>query len=88
MLEQKVPCENCITLSICKARVKDGDLFDLMGLTDICNPFRQYIFLIYPPTKRVVIDFSERVPGDIHLMKCIKELKNSLLYGIDFNEWF
>lgn len=94
------PCINCITLSICKARLDKGDFFDLMGLTDLCNPFRLYMF----PHKRPLITASQTISiteedgkykttGGLTIIdendkisKLLDGLRNNLLDGIDFNE--
>lgn len=50
------PCENCITLSMCKGRVDQGDIFDLMGLSDMCSKFRAFIF---PDNKPIITAHQE-----------------------------
>ena len=40
MICKKCPCINCITLPICKARIKDGDLF--VSLVTRCSLFNNY----------------------------------------------
>lgn len=51
------PCENCITLSMCKGRVDQGDIFDLMALTDMCDSFRAFIF----PDDKPIITAEQEV---------------------------
>lgn len=89
------PCINCITLSMCKARVNNGDLFDLMGLTDMCPDFRAYMF---PDAKPIITATQKYSIGieDTHISKVkarthvtnemidkrINGLKSNLLKGI------
>ena len=95
------PCINCITLSMCKARVNNGDLFDLMGLTDMCPDFRAYMF----PDAKPIITAQQKytiTTGDTHIGnvkartymtnqmidKRIDGLKSSLLKGINIDANF
>ena len=39
-----VPCRDCITLGMCKARLNNGDLLDLLCLTDQCSLLRSYLY--------------------------------------------
>jgi hypothetical protein len=69
---QKFPCEDCISLPMCKNRVDGGDLINFLCLSDLCPSFRNYIY--YPPgkTKYANLDIA------------IEIAKNSLLKNIKF----
>jgi len=41
--DSKVPCHNCITLAICKARLNGGDMMDLMHIADGCSLLKAYV---------------------------------------------
>ena len=76
------PCKNCITLSICKAEVHNGDLFNLVGLTDKCVHMKYLIF----PHKKPLVTAVQRVDDpNQHLDLCIKALKEDLLKDICFD---
>ena len=51
----KIPCENCITLAICKQRAlrSNGNVVDLTYLLDNCNIFERFCF-----------EASDRLPYD------------------------
>lgn len=97
-MENKAPCENCITLSMCKAKLNNGDFFDLMGLTTICSTLKSYLFPSKNPPVRCVVNVTSfddngftakpKVEKNQHIIQCIEGLKNNLFKGIKFNEWF
>ena len=39
-----IPCIDCITLSMCKARLNNGTMMDLMCLSDQCSLLKTYLF--------------------------------------------
>lgn len=80
------PCENCLTLAMCRSRVSGGDLWDLIGLTQKCQHMKYFIF----PSKNPLItaDQAKITNPNEHLDKRILELKENLLKGIDFNDQF
>ena len=39
----KVPCKNCITLAVCKARLVGKDMMDLMKLAKDCSLLNAYV---------------------------------------------
>ena len=44
MSDPQVPCVNCLTLAMCKARLDGGDLLNFLCLTDKCQPFQYFIY--------------------------------------------
>lgn len=66
------PCEDCVTLPVCKGRMTNGDIFDFCSLGDMCPPFRQFL---YP-------EGEARRSGSLPL---IDIARNSLLKNIPFN---
>jgi hypothetical protein len=38
------PCEDCLTLPVCKGRLTGGDIFDFLMLGDMCPPFREFLY--------------------------------------------
>lgn len=92
------PCKNCLTLGICKALVRKGDLFDLLSLTDRCDFFKWYIFPHKEPQfavqQKLTLKVGDKVSYNIHtkggrsvrLDYCINELKETLLKDVDFTD--
>ena len=37
------PCENCITLPVCKSRLDGEDFFTLMSMVDVCPSFKAFM---------------------------------------------
>ena len=43
-MKNQIPCEDCLTLSMCKARLNGGTMMDLMCLSDQCSHLRAFLF--------------------------------------------
>jgi len=39
----EIPCKECITLGMCKARLNGGTMMDLMCLSDQCSLLYQFL---------------------------------------------
>ena len=66
------PCENCITLPVCKNRLDGKDFFTLMSMVDVCPKFK--VFMKSPKNGDLNKFIDER----------IEILQNSLLKNINF----
>ena len=88
------PCEKCLTLGICKAQIKDGDLFDLLSLVDRCEHFRKFMFQDTPmicteeKLKIQVDDYSytlgSKITNSNNLTERIELLRKNLLHNVKF----
>lgn len=85
-MNEAPPCENCITLAMCKSKVANGDLFDLIHLSDKCVHLKYFIF----PSKNPLITAEQKSIPDVnkHIDICLLILRESLLYNINFNDQF
>ena len=77
-----VPCKNCLTLAMCKARIDKGDLVNLLCLTDMCQPFQYFIYPAKDPQNKTQITKTDIE----HLDSCVELLRNSLLKGIKWDD--
>ena len=67
-----VPCIDCITLGMCKARLDGGTMMDLMCLSDQCSLLQSYI---YPKARDGVLASVELV-GHIEEVLCTNIIYN------------
>ena len=79
------PCENCITLVMCRSRMDGGDLFDLCSLSDQCPKLKS---LIFPGGQPLVTAKQTRGSINRHIDFCVSILKDDLLKGIKFSDQF